>query len=502
MTSVEGILHSDAPLVVIEAAAGCGKTWTAAKFAKEMSGRLGGKRVLLLSHTHAACGEFHRRCDGPGLYIEVDTCDSFALKVTSPYAPALGLPHPLISALGRTGGVSFSTVSKKAAELVERSPTIARLISAQYPVIILDEHQDASIAQHRLVEALMRAGGARLRIFGDPMQALNHVPSEFVDWNDLRLRCDAFAELTEPQRWTHAPELGRWLTTARKTLSEGRPVSFSDAPREVLLRRADGLAGRNKFRDYRLSGDILRTFFDAGLGSQRSVAVAHLGDMVRALAQTANWRGTMNEGATLDHLNSLLDVAESESADGASLASAFMIFAGQIGSGLPKAMRESVIKRAGAFLDNRNAGQAQKAWLNALSPIYSSPNHRGLAAAMERLTAAPPNAYQIRLRDHAATLRALGRTDDPRGYLHALGRLRRKRRAPSRSISTVHKAKGLEFHRVMVCPADTHQYPKGPFGARLLYVAMSRATHELTILIDGNAPSPHLVPPPQSPAPA
>jgi superfamily II DNA or RNA helicase len=71
--TVDALLHSEAPLVVVEAAAGCGKTSTAAKFAKEMSGRLEGQRVLLLSHTHAACGEFQRRCTGVHLQIDVDT---------------------------------------------------------------------------------------------------------------------------------------------------------------------------------------------------------------------------------------------------------------------------------------------------------------------------------------------------------------------------------------------------------------------------------------------
>ncbi len=114
--SLDDLLHSDAPLVVIEAAAGCGKTWTAAKFAKEMSSRLDHQRVLLLSHTHGACGEFHRRCAGPGLRIDVETCDSFALKVVGPYATALGLPFPLDHLVGRDG-VSFETIRSKAADL-------------------------------------------------------------------------------------------------------------------------------------------------------------------------------------------------------------------------------------------------------------------------------------------------------------------------------------------------------------------------------------------------
>ena len=99
--------------MVIEAAAGCGKTWTAAKFAREMSARLERQRVLLLSHTHAACGEFHRRCVGPQLQIDIDTCDSFALKVVGPYASALGLPFPLGDAIGRTGGVSLASSQRQ-----------------------------------------------------------------------------------------------------------------------------------------------------------------------------------------------------------------------------------------------------------------------------------------------------------------------------------------------------------------------------------------------------
>ena len=490
MNSVGNLLHSDAPMVLIEAAAGCGKTWAAANYAKEIAPRLNGKRVLLLSHTHAACGEFHRRCDVPG--IEVDTCDSFALKVAAPYAQALGLPYPLVSSLGRADGVSFSTVSEKAADLVERSPTIACLISAQYPVIILDEHQDASSTQHRLVEALRRAGGSRVRIFGDPMQALHFSPADFVDWDALKRNCDSFAELTEPHRWKDAPELGNWITAARKTLSSGGAVSFSDAPREVQFRRIDGLAGRNKLKDHQRASEMLRGFFDASPKGQRSVVLAYLTDMVWALAQAAGWRVTVNEGATLDHLSGLLEMAESSGADRASLASAFMDFVEQIGSGLRKPMRESILRRAGAQLNVDKAGLAQRPWLDALSPIYELPNHRGLAAAMERLAAAPPSQYKIRLKDHAVTLRALGRTTDPRGHLQALGRLRRIRRASFLSASTVHKAKGLEFHRVMICPADTHQYPNGGLGGRLLYVAMSRATQELLILGDGSNHSPHL----------
>ncbi len=261
--------------MVIEAAAGCGKTWTAAKFAQEVSTRLGHprQRVLLLSHTHAACGEFHRRCGKPGLRIDVETCDSFALKVVGPYARALDLPVPLESAIGRSGGVAFSTLSAKAVELIRRAPIVARLVSARYPVIILDEHQDASSAQHDLAMLLMNVGGSRLRIFGDPMQALHSgVTGEFVDWDDLWRSCSDRHELTDPKRWLEEPELGQWITAARTTLRRSGVLQIKDAPASVIVRATTGLAGRKKFKNPQLASEIVHSFLDADSG--RAVIIA------------------------------------------------------------------------------------------------------------------------------------------------------------------------------------------------------------------------------------
>lgn len=489
--AIHETLHSDAPLVLIEAPAGCGKTWTAAKFARDISARLDSKRVLLLSHTHAACGEFHRRCEGCGLRIDVETCDSFALKVVAPYAQALGLPHPIDAMIGRVDGISFAMLAEKAVELVKRAPTIARLISAQYPVIICDEHQDASAAQHELAMALMRVGGSRLRMFGDPMQALHAgAGDQYVDWDRLWAECPDRLELSDPQRWKHRPALGQWITAARTTLRAGNAVNVREAPPEVQLYSANGLAGRGRFKDHKRAGKLLHTFLNGVEG--RAVILAHLGDMVRALAQGAGWRAGVNEGAVLEHLDRLLVVAEINGVDAATLVAGFISFADQIGSGFAKQMREGLLKRAGTVLNEKGAGLAQQPWLSILAAIYADPCHRGLAEAMDRLVRSPPPPYRLRLSDHAAALRCLRHTEDPRGQLHALSRVRRRRSLPLQSVSTVHKAKGLEFERVMLCPADRQQYPDNTYGARLLYVAMSRATHTLTIVTDSISPVKHL----------
>jgi DNA helicase-2/ATP-dependent DNA helicase PcrA len=59
-------------------------------------------------------------------------------------------------------------------------------------------------------------------------------------------------------------------------------------------------------------------------------------------------------------------------------------------------------------------------------------------------------------------------------------------------VSTIHKAKGLDFDHVLLCPVDRHQYPDGVLGARLLYVALSRAKRSIRLVLAGDAPSPHV----------
>ena len=52
--SVHAALRSDAPLVLVEAPAGCGKTHQGADYARDVAAGQT-DRLLILTHTHAAC---------------------------------------------------------------------------------------------------------------------------------------------------------------------------------------------------------------------------------------------------------------------------------------------------------------------------------------------------------------------------------------------------------------------------------------------------------------
>jgi hypothetical protein len=193
-----------------------------------------GQEVLLLAHTNAAVQEFQRRSRSAAAPVRALTLDAFAVEVLSAYARSLELPYPLRP--GTSGGVAFGDLAPKMIDLLRRAPSVARWLATHYPVIVLDEHQDARSEQHELVMKL-RVAGARLRIFGDPMQAIYEFgDAQPVDWNDVVAVADACVTLDDPWRWRDNPDLGAWVLQARDALRRGETLPLDSAPDSVTVK--------------------------------------------------------------------------------------------------------------------------------------------------------------------------------------------------------------------------------------------------------------------------
>src|ERR1700688_4570698 len=89
--SVHTALRSDAPLVLVEAPAGCGKTHQGADYARDVAVDRS-NRLLILTHTHAACSVFAERTKGGGSRVEIRTVDSLIAHIATAYHAGLGLP--------------------------------------------------------------------------------------------------------------------------------------------------------------------------------------------------------------------------------------------------------------------------------------------------------------------------------------------------------------------------------------------------------------------------
>lgn len=254
--SVHAALRSDAQLVVIEAPAGCGKTTKGASYAREIAARSASSRQLILTHTHAACSVFADHAKGAGHRIEIHTIDGVISHIASAYHAGLGLPSD-IGAWTRQRKDGYGELALKVAELLKRYPMIAASLAQRYPVVICDEHQDSSSDQHAIVMAL-HTQGARLRIFGDPMQRIFGEGSRLsdrtsCDWDALARQAQSSENLDTPHRWSNSsPDLGRWILKARTELKAGRPIGLSRGlPPTVTIAFAENQS--QKSLEYQLS---------------------------------------------------------------------------------------------------------------------------------------------------------------------------------------------------------------------------------------------------------
>lgn len=61
---------------------------------------------------------------------------------------------------------------------------------------------------------------------------------------------------------------------------------------------------------------------------------------------------------------------------------------------------------------------------------------------------------------------------------------------PKRLLSTIHKAKGLEWDNVLLMACDKSQFSATDYAKCKLYVALSRAKKSLTLVLPDDKPSP------------
>lgn len=114
--AVAKLLRSNEPLVIIEASAGCGKTYQGAAYARDVIGALGFGRLLILTHTHAACAVFAERTQGAGSKVEIKTIDALIAQIATAYHKPLDLPRDLSSWAWHDNGRGFAIILRTALE--------------------------------------------------------------------------------------------------------------------------------------------------------------------------------------------------------------------------------------------------------------------------------------------------------------------------------------------------------------------------------------------------
>jgi hypothetical protein len=500
--SVRAALRSNAPLVVVEAPAGCGKTHQGADYAGEIGCTNASGRPLILTHTHAACSVFSDRTKGTRARVDIRTIDSVIGQIASAYHKGLGLPADT-AAWVRQRKDGYPELALKVAALLKRHPMIASSVAQRHPVVICDEHQDSSGDQHSVVMAF-HDQGARVRIFADPMQNIfNDKPLEgsfpHCDWNDLRKKAQAFEELDFPHRWVKGcPALGAWILTARNALKAGAKVELrSGLPDSVEIVFAENRAQKNL--EYQLSKQD-RKRIDVFQQAQTSLLI-----LTRHNQTARSFRGFFNrnislwEGHTRFGLERLVGAINTAQGDRVTLAAAVVKFMDDVGKGFSPSAFGNAFEQEVREGCTRNR-KGKPGMIQQLAHfLVTNPTHQGVAKMLHRLSELKTTEAAfadiqmdchkefwdaVRLGDFETVDVGFAEITHRRAYSRS--------KPPDRAISTVHKAKGLECDSVIVMPCDARTFPDKPDARCLLYVALSRARSRLQLVVSRDNPSPLL----------
>lgn len=490
--TVSEALRSNAQLVVVEAAAGCGKTYQAADYAGDVSFNGGYGRLLIVTHTHAACDVFAQRTEHVKARVEIRTIDSLIGQVAGAYHLCLGLPSD-VGAWARARNDGYATLAAKVALLLAHAPMIAAALAKRYPIVICDEHQDSSIHQHNVVMSLLRAG-SQLRVLGDPMQSIYGNEKERKQreqqWTDLVAAADRAETLEYPHRWKGAGKaLGEWVQDARRSLMQGEQLDLSRTlPPSVQVIRAENAA--TGFGQYRVDNEERRPIDAAIEGDGSTLVLAAHNATVNALCPFFNRRLPMWEGHVRNYLDSFASAIAGSTGSARDLAAAMTQFLGKVAVGFsPSVYGNRLLEEIDSGCVGKRRGKPE-AVRQIAKMMLDSPDHVGVSRALkqvETLSARDPRFKDIKI-DHRREFHdaiAVCEHSDPQA---AVSELSRKRTfacpsPPPKAISTIHKAKGLEVDRVVVMPCDRRHFGDKSYHRNLFYVAISRAKRAVTLVV-------------------
>jgi len=498
---VAALLDSDEPLVVIEAPAGCGKTYQGSRYASRAASNLDTGRVLILTHTHAACGVFAKETQGKNRQVEIRTIDSLVVQIAAANHRSLGLP-PDPYEWARQSHDGFSQLTTRVAALLAHRPMISEALAYRYPVVIGDEHQDSSPDQDAVMMALNR-GGSRLRVFGDPMQriyvATNRAAADAdrQRWEEMK-SASAYLELENPHRWRDgSPELGQWILRARQALRDGNPVDLTGTLPDglqviVAQNRAQRRSGYYLSQDHRRSLDRLVNSVDDLL------VLTGQNETVDALAAFWGRRIPIWEGHTRDALDDLVGAIGAGAGDPLALSEALVTFLGRVAVGFsPSSHGNRLVQEVAEGCSATVRGKP--AYIQELGQIIlDEPDHRGVSRCLIRLSELIDQGISgfdtIKIdyrREYKEATRLMDYSDASSGHAETNRRRTFARpMPPARAISTIHKAKGLECEHAVIVPCDNQNFSSTEYARCKLYVALSRAKRSLTLVISTDNPSP------------
>ena len=397
----------------------------------------------------------------------------------------------------RAGRVIFDDLGALFWQLLETYPVLDAAYRARYPVIIADEHQDASALQDALVR---RLAAERLIVLADPMQLIYG----FRGSKPERLKrhaqeCDARFELHTPHRWHGREAAGAWLLAVRARL-QGQAVEV-ELPGEVkivkcqyfnqMLPRVKGEAAAA------LNGGMdtvaVIAAFNSDVGRLRSYLCTQ-GLFPRQLGSGDDFEEARDEIEQLPLLGDVSNLAVHAIERVAKLVPTLK--PGVVGT-VKTRLTASGVNLAG------NCGAEARSLLGALAPLYAQGPGSYFASVVGALDVCAANKHHLprveAVRALRATADAFGEADTTledvlERYAESVAAAAQAAPRLGRGlyVMTAHQAKGKEFDVVIVVNCGKSQFPDDDEHRRLFYVAITRGSRRWIVLAPSGDPSPLL----------
>jgi superfamily I DNA/RNA helicase len=400
----------------------------------------------------------------------------------------------------RAGRLVFDDLGALFWTLLESFPTVDEAYRARYPVVIADEHQDASELQDAVVRQF---GQQRLIILADPMQLIYGFRGSKPERLERHLQeCDERFELRTPHRWHENEETGRWLLAIRARLQGA--VDETPAPASLQIVETRAAYGLNAMKP-RVKAAAAQAFRD---GAATVAVLAAWNNEVAELRSYLSREGLYPRqlGGGDDFEEAREDIEQLPLyQDAESVARHAVDRVKKLVPTLPNTVVEQAKRRlaAGGVNLGGNCGAETAGLLRALEPLYEhGPGHyvasvvAALDACAERGHHQPRIEAVRALRTTAEAFAANGVELDALLGRYAESVVTASQAAPRLGrglfVMTAHQAKGKEFDVVVIVNASARHFPDDEEGRRLFYVAITRASNQWIVIAPDEGESPLL----------
>lgn len=439
------------------APAGFGKTELIARAIELSPGR-----SLILTHTHSGVNAIRERLQRYGVpreKFDVATIAGWGLRYVSAF------PHLSGATFDLPTGPEWTRVYDATVRLLERRAA-HDLIMRSFSGVFVDEYQDCSKQQHRIVLALAEILPCRL--LGDPLQGIFDFAEPTIQWDtDVVPTFERLPDLVTPHRWLNTNEaLGTWISTVRASLIAGEPITLTGGPLTWAERTAP-----NQLALCRSAGR------DPG---QTVVAIAKWPNDCHEFASRTGGLFSSMEELDCRALMQFVGALDADS-DGFGQASLLIRFAAQCFTALAGPLatfREQYDRHATPDTGRLTTNLAV---VESLNRVVGEPGARTLLAAARTFDRYPgARLYRRELWNEMKTTLGTflsgghGSLEEAAWYVRDRSR-RNGRRSENRVVSRTLLVKGLEFDQSVVLDANT-------LGAKEAYVAMTRGTRGLSVL--------------------